>query len=619
MIPRTTIDAIREKTDLIELVESKGISLKRVGGRYVGLCPVHSERSPSFNVNEQSQTYHCFGCGVSGDAFAFLMEVDGYTFAGAVEALGESAGIEVIDSAGEDPEYLRKKDYLKTLRSASWFYRNKFANLPENHPAKVDLMKREYLEVEGRETWLEDFSMGYAPGGGSALVSFLQSQGYTREQIVDTGLVFEIESTGKLRDRFRDRLMWEIRDIKGHPIGFSGRRMNEEDNPKYLNSPETILYKKSRILVGMDLARKRMSDTKTCYVTEGAADVMAVAATGYTNVVASCGTGFGSEHAAIIRRVIDDFNAKDNGKFVFVFDGDEAGLKAASKMFTDITPSIKDRSYVAALDGLDPVDFRVQFGDAELRKRLDEAQPITEFMLTRIASKYDMREIESRSNFTREAMNIISHFKEPEIFEAYKRKISAMSGVSIGHLQGGRVREEPDQHEEYISPYDMMDAPPDDGGDVDPFDAHEEERPPETTSIDRVSGILIACMLQFPNETFEALKDKSYAAQLVKNKQLQNILIEGMRKTAHTVVRGEPTRLTITDFTNGSYAVPFFHAPLDTEADRATRYVERLVRHLKEIVDRQESENLRAAVATQQIPEAEALAMMLEQRKKKKK
>lgn len=623
MIPRTTIDAIREKVDIVELVESRGITLKRTGARYVGLCPVHSERTPSFNVNSQSQTFHCFGCGIGGDAIAFLIEVESYNFSGAVEVLGDMVGIEVVDSAGEDPDYLRKKDYLRTLSSASWFYRQKFADLAPNHPAKADLENnRNYLHVEGRETWLEDFGMGYAPGTGDALCHFLQSQGYTKEQILDSGLAFENETSGRLRDRFRDRLLWEIRDIKGRPIGYSGRRMSDDDKkggPKYLNSPETILYKKSKILYGFDLARKKMAETKVCFVTEGAADVMAVSATGYTNTVASCGTGFGEEHAAIIRRVIDDFDAKDNGKIVFVFDGDEAGMKAAAKTF-NFKPSIKDRSYVASLDGLDPVDFRVQFGDAALRERLDNPLPITEFMLRRIASKYDMTEIESRSGFTREAMELISYIDEPDIFEAYKRKIATMSGVSMGNLRGERKPE----HEEQPSYGHLPPPDPAEGYYSDPYDENPfagtdaEPQRPRNSSLDRTCRLLVAAMFQYPNQTFQVLRTRFNVTDIFEDQKLKQFLVEGMNKAGFTAVRNEPTRLTTSDFTDSEKSVEFFHMTLDTEEERAEHYVLRLVKNLEELSARAESENLRAAVATQQISEEDALRILLEKKRKKK-
>lgn len=622
MIPRTTIDAIREKTDIVELIESKGVSLKRTGSRYVGLCPVHTERTPSFNVDENSQTYHCFGCGIGGDAFAFMIEVDAYTFSGAVEALGDMAGVEVIDSAGEDPDYLRKKEYLRCVSSAAWFYRQKFSELPNNHPAKEDLdKKRNYLYVEGRETWLEDFGMGYAPGSGNVLIHFLRSQGYTDDQIFEGGLAFQNDRTGQLVDRFRNRLMWEIRDIKGQVIGFSGRALSEDAKPKYLNTSDTVLYSKSKVLFGIDLARKKMAQDKTCIVVEGAADAMAVSATGATNVVASCGTAFGSEHAAIIRRIIDDFDSKNNGKFIFLFDGDEAGIKATKKMFYDIKPSIKDRSYVASLDNLDPVDFRVQYGDKALLKALSNPVPITEFILNQTAMKYNMSEIESRSAFTREAMQVISHISEPDIFDAYKRKISAMSGVSMNHLRGERGvdRENVDNQQYSMDPYlsEYDDAPPD--APADPFAGldGQESAPQRDKPLERISRLLVASMLQFPDQTFAALKDKGSILRHFEDEELKRLLQEGMINTGNKSLKGESGRLTVNDFTNSLMATEFFHIPLNTEEDRVESFVNRLAKNMDEIVERKKAEEFRTKIATHEISEEDALRALIAKRANK--
>lgn len=434
MISRETINQVREQTDIVALIESKGVALSRAGSRYKGLCPVHSERSPSFNVNPDSQTYHCFGCGVGGDAIAFVQEVDGFNFTGAVEHLADLAGITVENTQGEDPDYLRKKDYLRCVGEAAHFFRTLFANLPEEHPAKQNLADREYLTVEGRETWLKDFGMGYAPDSYDMLSKYLVKQGFTEDQIIDAGLAFRSDKTQKLIDRFRNRLLWEIRNIQGKPIGFSGRRLNEADNPKYLNTSQTVLYNKSKVLYGLDLAKKKIVDDKTCFVVEGAADVMALAAVGITNTVASCGTAFGSDHASIIRRMIDDFDSQKSGRFVFVFDGDAAGVKAALRVF-DIKPSIRDRAYVVAIPEGDPVDFRKLEGDDALRSLVLENQvPITEYMIRHAMKNHDLAEIEGRQGFIKEAMAIIAGVEEIAIYESYRRKIAFLSGVSMEHL-----------------------------------------------------------------------------------------------------------------------------------------------------------------------------------------
>lgn len=609
MIPRKTIDEIREKVDIIELIESTGVTLTATGSRHRGLCPVHSERTPSFYVNKLSGTFHCFGCGISGDAVQYLKEVEGYSFAGAVEALGELVGVEVIDTAGEDPEYQRKKEYLQCVGLAAWYYRSKFNELPESHPAKLNLSSRNFLHVEGRETWIEDFGMGYAPEGYDKLSTFLRSKGYTPEQIVDAGLAFQNDRNGKLVDRFRNRLLWEIRDVQKHPIGFSGRRLNEEDNPKYLNTSETIMYKKSRIVYGIDLARKKMAEDRTCFVTEGAADVMAVAAVGATNVVASCGTAFGNEHVSVIRRIIDDYNASNSGRFVFVFDGDEAGLKAAARMFYDIKPSIKERSYVVPMEGLDPAEYRMQYGDEALREALYEKQiPLTEFILQRIYKKYDMSEIESQNAFANESMSVISYIEEPAIYEAYKRKISAMSGISLGHLPGNpstRMVEEPPMPDEQPQNEPM----PDPFGEVSRKPVYNPNDP-----LERSTRLLTACMLQFPLETFKALFDKPEILNCFQNESLKDILYKGMNKAGYTAVKNEPTKLSVVDFEDSDEVIPLFNMLLDTDEEKVGQYIDYLIGKIRSIKNKQEVDALRLEGIMGTSTQMELLKKMMDKR-----
>ncbi len=609
MIPRKTIDEIREKVDIIELIESTGVTLTATGSRHRGLCPVHSERTPSFYVNKHSGTFHCFGCGISGDAVEYLQEVEGYSFAGAVEALGELVGVEVVDTAGEDPEYQRKKEYLQCVGLAAWYYRTKFNELPENHPAKLNLSSRNFLHVEGREEWLSEFGMGYAPDSWDGLSSFLRSKGHTPEQIVDAGLAFINDKSGKLVDRFRNRLLWEIRDVQKHPIGFSGRRLNEEDNPKYLNTSETIMYKKSRVVYGIDLARKKMAEDRTCFVTEGAADVMALSAVGATNVVASCGTAFGNEHVSIIRRIIDDYNASNSGRFVFVFDGDEAGLKAATRMFYDIKPSIKERSYVVPMEGLDPAEYRMKYGDDGLKDALYEKQiPLTEFILQRVYKKYDMSEIESQNAFARESMSIISYIEEPAIYEAYKRKISGMSGISLGHLSGSpsvRVQDEP-----------MIEAEqPQNPPTVDPFG--EVTRKPvhnPNDPLERSTRLLTACMLQFPLQTFQALVDKPEILNYFKNETLKNILYAGMSKAGFTAIKGKETFLSVADFEDTEEVIPLFNMLLDTDENKVSQYIDYLIGKIRNINNRQEVDALRLEGIMGTSSQMELLKKMMKKR-----
>lgn len=676
MISRETINQVREKTDIATLIESKGVALRRVGSRYVGLCPVHSERSPSFNVNTDSQTFHCFGCGVSGDAIAFIQEVDGYNFTGAIEYLAELAGIEIENSEGEDPDYLRKKDYIRCVGQASWFYRKMFASLDESHPAKQNLEGRNYLKVEGRETWIEDFGMGYAPDSFDMLTKFLLKQEFTEEQIIDAGLAFRSDKTGKLIDRFRNRLMWEIRNIQGKPIGFSGRRLNEADNPKYLNTSQTVLYNKSKVLYGLDLAKKKMSDDKTCFVVEGAADVMALSAVGATNTVASCGTAFGSDHAAIIRRIIDEFDSQKNGKFVFVFDGDAAGVKAALRVF-DIKPSIRDRAYVVPIDEGDPVDFRVAHGDEALYDRLMNKQvPITEFVIRNVMGNHNLAEVEGRQAFAREALQIISSIEEIAIYEDYKRKIAFLSGIPLEHLAGNvRKLRAPEKEEtdytydpwvtsgnsmhtkqetpqkpavvapEYVPEYEPWsdEAPPDEGSDgySENYDSYGEAsevsftsepvintsepfapvKGPRTLTVAEMNEkTIVATLLQFPSIAYPVVEKHTDVAELFTNEMLQNMFYEATVLIAYDVNRGATPALRVSDFSDEKAVIELFHLPLSLTEERVAKSVERMINTLEKLAKKRHNENLRAKIAQEMSMDAsEDLSLLAEVLKNRKK
>lgn len=593
MIPKSTIEEIREKVDLVGLVESRGVSLRRMGASYKGLCPVHDERSPSFNVNPNANTYKCFGCGIGGDAINFLQEVDGLTFVGAVEALGDLAGVEVVDSEGDDPDYNRRKTYIRCVKVAAMHYRQLFAQLPEDHPAKVNIQNRDYYTVPGRDTWLEDFGIGYAPESWDSMCHYLRSQGFSDDEIVDAGVAARRDNGG-IYDRFRNRLLWEIRDLRGNVIGFSGRRLNEEDNPKYLNTSETLLYSKSKTLFGLDLARKKMSQDRVCYVAEGAADAMALAAVGVTNVVASCGTAFGSEHATMVRRIIDDFDAKSNGKFIFVFDGDAAGVKASMRMFTDIKPSIKERSYVVSLGDYDPVDYRKEFGPEKLLEKVTKgAEPITMFMLNRIALKYDLQEAEQKSAFIQEATGIISFINDPVIYDEYKKRISYMTGTNTSYLNSKGFKTSGRGSNDWNE---------------------QPDAPTPVTPVESLTDALLNIVFQYPEEAFEVLYDESAILSNIKNPRQSQLLGKAMSKILHDVKHGmEHPTLTINDFPD---ALDYFHAPIESNDTRLVEYTRHLVQQIHNLRNLEQVRNVRSAILQEEVSPEEALKLMLAERAK---
>lgn len=587
MISKATIESIREKVDLQTLLENRGISLKRSGSRFVGLCPVHNESTPSFSVNPSSQTYHCFGCGISGDVFSLLQELDGYTFTGAVEALAETVGVVVENSDANDENYAHKKAYYAMHRLAATYYRSLYNALPPDHPARRQLIQR---NLDGlTESWNETIGIGYTGMSPHGLSRHLMQNGYSPEQIAEASLGFVSDQDGSVIDRFRNRLMWEIRDVQGRVIGFGARRLAENDKgPKYLNTSQTLLYNKSKVLYGLDRARKEVSQTKSCYVVEGYTDVMALNAIGIDNVVASCGTAFGSDHAAILRRLLDDFEAGKAGKFIFAFDGDEAGQKAAQRVFTEISPSISDRAYVAVLSGGDPCDIRLAQGDEGLKKALTKPIPLTEFVIMRIAAGYDLSQAEGKQAFVREALVLIQDIQESALYDAYRTRIAALSGISIAHFNRRASQRQP-----------MRQGVATSGS---------------NTSVEK---LLLATVLQYPTkEAIQIFKDLDFDS-LFFDEAIRDTLEEALLIAAAVEAMGSELKFSPRDFTNEALALEVLHINTGTEAERASAYIEKLLNNLEKQHKRALAAEKLQAAASANSPE-EALAVLIAASTKKK-
>lgn len=596
MISKETINEVREKTDIVSLIEGQGVALRRAGRSYVGLCPMHSERSGSFYVNPESQTYHCFGCGEHGDAIMFMQKTGGYTFQGSVEYLAEAVGVVIQNTDGPDPDFNKKKDYIQVNSAAAWFFRTNFSKLPDSHPAKQQLIERKLMLDD---EWMESFGIGYAPEGYTNLCNFLRSKGFTDEQIVEAGLAFTNETTGKLTDRFRNRLLWEIRNVQGKVIGFGGRKLREEDNPKYLNTSQTMMYSKSNVLYGLDLAKKKIVDDKTCYVVEGYTDVMAVKAVGMDNVVASCGTAFGDEHAAIIRRMIDDYNANQTGKFVFVFDGDKAGIKAALRAF-DITPSIKERAYVVPMIDGDPCDIRLRDGDDKLREMLQNLVPITEFVLTQKMKEFDLSSAEGRQGFLGEALQIIQSINETALYESYRRKIAYWAGVPLEQVGGARSGHARLRME------------------LSGLSPNSEDLTGRTALEKKVA----AAMLQFPTDAINAFPEHIDVFELFSVEAYGLIMSDAVVIARYDKNNGIPkTILKPSDFGDEDVATELFHVPLNLHGTTAKDFILRSLKMIQKMDRVEHNNNVRRELASTVSDDSnlslDALKAVMEKRRKR--
>jgi DNA primase len=421
------IAELREKAKIDEVVADYVTLRPAGGGSLKGLCPFHDEKSPSFNVNPQRQFFHCFGCQEGGDVIAFLMKIDGLGFTEAVERLADRYGVtlrrEEGDAREERPRGPQRGRLIEANKVAQEFYADALGS-PEALAARKFLGERGFDQAAA-----EQFGIGFAPRDGEALLRHLRQRRFTDEESVAAGLVAIGRSA---YDRFRGRLLWPIRESGGDTIGFGARRIFDDDRieAKYLNTPETSLYKKSQVLYGIDLARREIARTSQAVVVEGYTDVMACHLSGVGTAVATCGTAFGDDHARVLRRFLHD-HEEFRGEVIFTFDGDAAGQKAALRAFGG-DQNFVSQTYVAVEPtGLDPCDLRLQKGDAAVRELIARRRPLYRFVLDNVVSKYDLDRADGRVDATREAARLVSSIRDRSKVEAFAREIASMVGVDV--------------------------------------------------------------------------------------------------------------------------------------------------------------------------------------------
>ncbi|GAA4506791.1 DNA primase [Brevibacterium yomogidense] len=439
LIKREDIDEVRSRARLDDVV-GEFVTLRTAGvGSLKGLCPFHDERTPSFHVRPQVGMYHCFGCGESGDVFTFLQKLDGVTFVEAVERMAERTGVQLRyeeGTKGPDREEVGRRQRLVEMHQiAEEFYRRQM----EEGEAQT---AREYLTARGFDSQaLTQFGVGYAPRGWDNLLRALRGRGFTTEEIAASGLVSE--GRRGVYDRFRGRIMWPIRDVTGRTIGFGARKLYEDDQgPKYLNTPETALYKKAQVLYGLDLAKREISRSKRVVIVEGYTDVMAAHLAGVGQAVATCGTAFGEEHAKIVSRLLGD-ESTGAGEVVFTFDGDEAGQKAALKAF-ELEQRFVAQTFVAVeASGRDPSDLRSQDGDAAVRDLVDGRRPLFEFAITSAIARFDLSTVEGRVGAMRAAAPVVASIRDSAMRPGYERFVAGQLGVSIDEVAEAVRRAKP--------------------------------------------------------------------------------------------------------------------------------------------------------------------------------
>ncbi|HBA84990.1 MAG TPA: DNA primase [Verrucomicrobia bacterium] len=423
IIPKDVIETIRMQNDIVDVLGSY-LQLKRAGGTYKALCPFHKEKTPSFNVNPQRQIYHCFGCGAGGDVFKFIMEHERVDFGTAARMLAERVGI-ALQYTAEDRKEINKDLLYKIHEDVALFYHRCLEQTPEAEKARDYLASRE-LDAET----VKDYTIGYAPTG-NPLLKLAKKKGYAYEQLEACGLVMKSdrpEDEGRFFDRFRHRLMFPIRDELGRVIGFSGRILEKNDKlAKYVNSPETILFRKSRILFSLDKARKTIIDTHTAIICEGQIDCIRCQRAGFTNVVASQGTAITEDHAQLLKRYADSL--------ILVLDADAAGQKAAigaAEVFLGKGLSIR----IAALPKGDDPDTLIRKQGAEaFQKVLDGAKSIIDFQIDVLTSREDIRNEDAAMRVAKAVLQTIAFASTPAQQEHMLKQMAGRLKLQFWKLQ----------------------------------------------------------------------------------------------------------------------------------------------------------------------------------------
>ncbi len=407
-IPDAFIEELLARSDIVEMIERR-VPLKRAGSEFQACCPFHDEKTPSFTVSPKKQFYHCFGCGAHGSAIGFLMQYEGLEFLDAIEEMARSAGLEVPSSGSQQPR--PDTGLYDILAACARFYSEEL----KSHPAAIEYLRGRGLSGE----ITRDFGIGYAPAGWDGVIKKLGTDATRLEQLKQAGMLSEGKSGSY--DKFRDRIMFPIHDRRGRVIAFGGRALTD-DGPKYLNSPETSLYHKSRELYGLYLARQRAGRLDSILVVEGYMDVVALAQFGFRNVVATSGTATTAIQVEILFRAADTV--------VFCFDGDKAGRKAAWRALQAAMPKLREglqAKFMFLPDGEDPDSMVRKHGADEFAQQVDNARPLSEFFFQHFTNDIDLGSIDGRARLVEQAQPFIETIPEGVFRDMMTARLEALA------------------------------------------------------------------------------------------------------------------------------------------------------------------------------------------------
>jgi DNA primase len=417
------IAALKDRVAIEDIV-GEVVSLRRVGSLYRGLCPFHDDSRPSFDVSPDRKMYICRSqCG-SGDVFTFIQKTKNMSFVESVEYLADKIGMQLrYTGASTGESTSRRKILVEINKEAVKFYKKQLST-PEAKEGLKYLSERDFTTED-----IEEFDIGFAPNGWDTLLNYLKDKSFLEEDIISAGLAIKNDS-GKVYDRFRDRLTWTIYNGTGEPVGFGARKLSESDQgPKWLNTPETSIYKKSEVLYGLSKARSAIAKDQVAVIVEGYGDVMACHLSGVPYAVATCGTAFATSHVNIIRRLIRDGDSY-KGKVIFTFDGDEAGKQAALRVFMKDNSKFASQTYVAvAPEGMDPLDLRIKKGPGAVKELIDNAVPLVEFVIEQKLEEYQLGSSEGKVNAMRAVLPILKDIQDPLLQQEYIRRSAGLIGL----------------------------------------------------------------------------------------------------------------------------------------------------------------------------------------------
>ena len=517
LIRREDIEAVRERARLEDVV-GEHVTLKSAGvGSLKGLCPFHDERTPSFHVRPQLGYWHCFGCGEGGDVITFIEKINHLGFAEAVEYLADRTGVQLRYEEGgavrRGVEPGTRQRLMDANRLAEAWFREQLAT-PEAQAG------RDFLTARGFDRHAAaHFAVGYAPAGWDNLARYLRGAGYTEAELVDSGLCSRGGQDGRrVYDRFRGRLIWPIRDVTGATVGFGARKLSEEDQgPKYLNTPETPVFHKSQVLYGLDLAKREVARSHRIVVVEGYTDVMAAHLSGVTTAVATCGTAFGADHVRVVRRLLGDVDdpaagvvtgqgrEARGGEVIFTFDGDAAGQKAALRAYAE-DQRFATQTFVAVdPGGLDPCDLRMKEGDSGIPRLLSRRVPLFEFVIRTSLSHLDLDTSEGRVRGLRSAAPVVAGIRDRALKREYTRRLAGWLGLPDAEVHAAvqaasRRGAQPSTARGGQWPADETAGP----------DAAAPVRglPPVTDPVEQLEREALAVIIQFPVAAHQAGADE---------------------------------------------------------------------------------------------------------------